>query len=110
MAVDYKLIGERIKAARKRTAKTQERLAEELSVTIGYVSQIERGITKPNLEMLAELSRLLDCDLTYLIAGVATHEPDYLNSEINKKIDILGSDEKTLLLDIIDSIVKYKNE
>ena len=41
MNVDYKLIGSRIKAERKKLGITQEVLAEKLDVSIGYVSQIE---------------------------------------------------------------------
>ena len=46
MNIDYKLIGERIKRMRKSNGITQEILAERLNVSIGYVSQVERGITK----------------------------------------------------------------
>ena len=46
MHVDYKLIGGRIKERRKARGMTQEQLAEALSVTVGYVSQMERGVTR----------------------------------------------------------------
>ena len=108
MAVDYKLIGERIKAARKLTGKTQEQLAEELSVTVGYVSQMERGIAKPNLEMLSEISNSTSCDITYLISGTITHSTDYLSSELSSKINLLSAGDKKMLLEFIDIILKYR--
>lgn len=40
MAVDYKLIGQRIKEHRKQKKMTQEVLAEKSDVTVGYISQI----------------------------------------------------------------------
>ena len=46
MSIDYKLIGSRIKSERIRQKITQEKLAESLDVSVGYVSQLERGITK----------------------------------------------------------------
>ncbi len=46
MSMDYNLIGSRIKQRRREAMLTQENLAEKLSVSVGYVSQIERGITK----------------------------------------------------------------
>ena len=49
MNVDYKLIGERIQKTRKSKGMTQDVLAEKLGVSIGYVSQVERGITKISL-------------------------------------------------------------
>mgnify|MGYP003307919335 CR=1 FL=1 len=49
-------IGKRIKELRKEAGLTQEKLAEELSVTVGYVSQIEGGRVKINLEMLGKIA------------------------------------------------------
>ena len=48
MNVDYGAIGQRIKQVRRSRDMTQERLAEALSVSVGYISQIERGVTKIN--------------------------------------------------------------
>ena len=42
MNVDYGAIGQRIKQVRRSRDMTQERLAEALSVSVGYISQIER--------------------------------------------------------------------
>ena len=49
MAVDYKLIGERLKKARLEKGMTQDNLAESLNVSIAYLSRIETGTTKVNL-------------------------------------------------------------
>ena len=46
MSIDYKLLGERIKQQRRIKGTTQENFAEYLNVSVGYISQIERGITK----------------------------------------------------------------
>ena len=67
MNVDYKLIGERIKRARKMRGFTQETVAEKLDVSIGYISQVERGITKISLDFLGAMSLVLDCDIALLI-------------------------------------------
>ena len=45
MSVDYQLIGRRISQYRRAERKTQENLAEGLGVSVGYISQIERGVT-----------------------------------------------------------------
>ena len=50
--MDYGAIGQRIKQVRRSRDMTQERLAEALSVSVGYISQIERGVTKINLDWL----------------------------------------------------------
>ena len=48
MNVDYGAIGQRIKQVRRSRDMTQERLAEALSVSVGYISQIERGVNFPS--------------------------------------------------------------
>lgn len=52
MSVDYRIIGQRIKIKRKSIRKTQDHVAEALSVSVGYISQIECGVTKVNLDTL----------------------------------------------------------
>ena len=39
------MIGNRIKQLQLAASMTQEQLAERLEVSVGYVSQVERGIT-----------------------------------------------------------------
>ncbi len=43
MAIDYKLLGERIKMQRLSKGTTQEYFAEHMNVSVGYISQMERG-------------------------------------------------------------------
>ena len=52
MSVDYRSIGGRIKQRRRATGMTQEQLAERLFVTVGYVSQLERGISKGTSDLI----------------------------------------------------------
>lgn len=69
MSIDYKLIGKRIQKSRKKANITQEELAELLDVSAGYISQIERGITKPRLTTIDNICNLIHCDLNYIITG-----------------------------------------
>ena len=75
MNIDYKLIGERIKKARKLMGMTQDMMAEKLGVSIGYVSQVERGITKISLDLLGAISSILECDIASFITESATNSP-----------------------------------
>lgn len=106
MNVDYKLIGKRIKEIRREKGITQEQLSELLSVTVGYVSQIERGYTKPNLDMLAKICSLLECDLANIICGVVLQPNNYMLGELGERFTQLTPAQKKLVLDIIDSVIK----
>lgn len=101
MNVDYKLIGGRIKAERKKLGITQEVLAEKLDVSIGYVSQIERGITKISLDLLAAVSTILKCNISDFISESAIASGNYMSDEIMREIQSLDAKKRKLLLDFI---------
>lgn len=110
MSADYKLIGGRIKAKRKAAGKTQEQLAEKLSVSVGYISQIERGVTKINLDTLSEICAVLNCDMSFFITGTATGENAYLQAELIEKFSALTQTQKRFVLDMIDLLPKNGGE
>lgn len=101
MNIDYKLIGERIKRARKGAGITQEVLSEKLNVSIGYISQIERGITKISLDLLGAISTILNCDVAEFISGSAINSNYYMESEIINEIRRLDNRKRKYILDII---------
>ena len=101
MNIDYKLIGERIKKARKSIAMTQETLAERLNVSIGYVSQIERGITKISLDTLGAVSSILSCDVSSLVTESAVNSNGYLEDELLNEIRKLDCNKRKYILEII---------
>lgn len=107
MSVDYPLIGSRIKTARKRFGATQEWLAERLSVSVGFVSQLERGITKINLDTLSRIASELECDITYFISGVDEQQNNYLQSELYETINSMTQSQKSALWDACQLICKY---
>lgn len=107
MAVDYKLIGQRIKKHRKEKKMTQEVLAEKADVTVGYISQIERGICKVNLETMSIIANVLDCEITDFISGTSTLQASYLQSEICSQLNLCTEKQKKMVLDFISLILKY---
>lgn len=102
MIVDYKLIGNRIKAVRKSRGYTQEALSEMIDVSVGYVSQVERGITKLNLEMLAKISTALGCDMADLISSSRFSDSNYLVNDLSSIIDKLSEKERRLLFRMLE--------
>lgn len=94
----YQAIGKRIHQLRKTHGLTQEKLAEELDITIKHVSSVERGLSSLSLEKIIELSQILDCTLDYLILGqdnsntlakIPTSIINILNSDNDDEIDLL---------------------
>ena len=106
MSVDYARVGARIKIKRKESGYTQEQLAEKLSVTVGYVSQIERGVTKINLDMLARISEVIHTDIAYFVNGTATGD-GYLQAEWGEIYARLTNKQKRLSLDFMEWLIKH---
>ena len=108
MAVDYKVLGKRIKAQRIAKGTTQEHFAEHLDVSVGYVSQIERGITKISLDRLATISDYLECEMSYLLEGVNSGSEDYLDKDFNHLYRRLSAYEKKILTTLVKEYVDVR--
>lgn len=101
MHVDYNLIGTRIKSVRKAVGMTQENLAERLDVSIGYISQVERGITKISLDLLAEISDILNRDISFFVCGTNFSSDKYMEQELIREYSNLSYKNKRLVFRII---------
>ena len=72
-----KLIGARIKAARKRLNLKQPALAEKIpGFTVSRVSNYETGNREPDLATLRQLAVALQCSVSYLIGEDDLYSPD----------------------------------
>ncbi len=88
MALDFAIIGQRLKKARLDKNLTQENLAEKLDISVAFLSRIERGISHINLKRLSQLCAILDVSEGYILNGTASTSQQYLISEFN---DILSN-------------------
>lgn len=84
---------------------TQERLAEALSVSVGYISQIERGVTKINLDTLAAVAAHLNCELSELVTGVSVLQGRYLEGELAQLVDQMDGRQRKMLLEVAKLIL-----
>ena len=107
MSLNYSIIGVRLKQARINKKITQEKLAEELDVSVAYISRIERGSTAINLKRLSELCAILEVSEGEILSGAATESTSYLNSAFSdllkncpaEKIDLIYKVAKVIAED-----------
>ena len=62
-----KLVGIRVREARKAKGLTQEELAAAIDKTVETVSNIERGVKLPGLSTLEDIRKVLDIKLSNLV-------------------------------------------
>ena len=106
MALDYKIIGERIRKARIENNLTQENLAEKLDVSVAFVSRIECGTTHINLTRLSEVCSILNIDEGLILNGVSTNSKKYLSDEFNELLSSCPKDTQKLIYDIAKIIIR----
>jgi transcriptional regulator with XRE-family HTH domain len=71
-------VGERVKSIRKSMDLTLRSLGDNIGMAASYISEIEKGKTKPGFEFIYKLSRLYKVNPLYLLYG---EEPVYLEEE-----------------------------
>lgn len=108
MAVDYELIGSRLKAAREQKHYTQEKLSEIIGITPVYLSKIENGRVRPTLELLSALAFELSLDLYRLLSGVETKLPDYQSDKVLSLFNQCAPSVKPIALSLLFEPAKLK--
>lgn len=98
--VSYEVIGIHIRNARFRLGLTQEEAAYRAGISPSYYGKLERGVLKPNIDRLADISQALSVPLESLFKGALipdgklldnlpaeTEEFDQYMKAVGKKVD-----------------------
>ncbi len=109
MAVDYVIIGQRLKVARKNMGLTQQELAEKLNLSIAFISRVERGSSHINLKRLTEFCSLLGISEGEILNGVSNSDENYLSTEFTDILDKC-SPKKQKLIYKISKIIAEEEE
>lgn len=105
MALDYSIIGGRIRNARLDNNLTQENLAEKLNVSVAFVSRIERGTTHINLTRLSEICTLLNISEGKILNGTCVDSKNYLSDEFRTLFANCSTEKQKLIYDIAKLII-----
>ena len=77
------MIGNRIKSERLAHKMSQTQLAAKLHVTQGAISQWEKGLTRPDMELLSKIALLFNCSTDYLLGKSDTLVDEALLDVVN---------------------------
>lgn len=106
MPLDYTIIGQRLKKARKAKKMTQEELSEKLDVSIAFLSRIERGNSQVNLKRLVQICEILEVSPGEILNGVSSKSSQYLDSEFASLLKDCSSEQQKLIYDIAKVVAK----
>jgi transcriptional regulator with XRE-family HTH domain len=71
MVLFRRLLGEVLRTQRMRQGRTLRQLSADARVSLGYISEIERGQKEASSELLASLCAALDVPLSEILAEVS---------------------------------------
>lgn len=81
-AIDLRVLGDRLRAARLARGWTQTELADGL-MSVGYVSRLESGQRRPNTATLESLASRLDIAIDELLRGPTAREQDAIRLSLD---------------------------
>lgn len=106
MAVDYKIIGARIREERLKHGMSQDALSDKMDISIAFLSRIERGISKINLERLDQISEILDIPKGYLLNGSSDSSETYLDKEFSNLLKSVSPEKQKLIYNVAKTIAE----
>lgn len=101
-------LGEFIRQQRERANLSLRRLADSAGISNPYLSQIERGIRKPSVEILSRLSRALEISANSLYSKAGFLDEEMQSPTISEAIDAdarLSLSQKKVLLDMYRALI-----
>lgn len=105
MGLDYNVIGERIKEARRAKNLTQEALSEKMDLSVAFLSRIERGSSHINLKRLNQICDILEVSEGYILNGVDSTKKNYLDKEFSDLLKKCTPEKQKMIYEIAKTIV-----
>ena len=97
-------LGEIIQVKRKELGLTQERLAEKIGKTAGYIGQIERGLSYPSYPVLLQMIETLELDVQSLFCTSTLEESAKLKQKYAQLYSKLSKKQQQLALGMLKLI------
>ena len=107
-----KTIGKKIKLARAKAEYTQEELAEKLSLSPRYISQLERGIAFGSATTIINICKTLNISSDFLFNDLINNESSVLDID-NKFLENyskLNDYNKNIISTLTNELIKLQNK
>ena len=104
MNIDYKAIGQRIRAKRKAKNLTQEKLAELTGYSTNHISKLESSRTKLSFDLLVAIAIALQIEMKELFNFDEYKDKNFLVNELLSYINRASCQQVELLYKIYNSL------
>ncbi len=104
MALNYRLIGHRIRTLRKLQKMSQADLAEYTGLSVPYISHIETGIKHVSFESIVKIADAMSCTVDQLLYENLKNDRGAYLAEFAKMLSDYSVTERRILLDLLIAI------
>lgn len=108
-----KSIGKKIKLARTKSEYTQEQLAEKLSLSPRYISQLERGIAFGSASTIINICKALDINSDFLFKDLIQNDNsnvDFIEQSFLEDYIKLNNYNKIVINSITHELVRIQKQ
>lgn len=105
VAMEFSVLGKRIKAERQKRGITQQQLAEKIEISTNFMSLIENG-RNMSVDTLVKIANVFGVSVDYLLSDMIGVTHDNISAQINYNLSTLNDDERLFFLNMIK---QYKN-
>ncbi|MCI9125306.1 MAG: helix-turn-helix transcriptional regulator [Eubacterium sp.] len=104
MPLDYKIIGKNIKKRRKERCVTQQKMADDLFLSLSLISKLERGVKPVSLDTFYAIAEYLDANVAMLLAD--PNDPNVQHDQLIEEIEVMLEDMDHQHLHIVNQLMR----
>lgn len=104
MPLDYKIIGRNIKNRRKELHITQQKMADDLFLSLSLISKLERGVKPVSLETFHSIAQYLNTSVAILMAD--PDDPRVQHNHLISEIDAMLEDMDNKHLRVVNRLMR----
>lgn len=109
--MDFKIIGDKVRAKRNALDLTQEEVAQVLDITPAHYSHVENGSRHGGIELYEKIKNFYHMTWDELFEqSVDPQEEENAKYQILVLVDILSGRKQQLVLDIVKCLVNEEHE
>ena len=98
-------LGQRIRESRIKKGYTQQELADRAEIGVVYISEIERGVKMPSLNIFIKIVDTLDVSADYVLRDELSSGKEYISMEITEKLLALTPSQRKTATDILEAYI-----
>jgi len=106
--LNYELLAERIRTARKEKGYSQSKLAELADVSTNTIGKLEISYTTVSLKTILNIANVLEVDINYLISANPPNNKQPTDLFIESLLRDFSEKDKQFLIQIISAMKSYK--